>query len=160
MQETQVQSLTREDPTCLGATKAVCYSCWTRALEPENHNYWGQVCSYWSPCSLEPVLGNKRSPHTMMREGPAFAPTREKPMQQQRPSTAKNEWINFFLIKRFALGQPEGWAWEGGAREVQDGGDTWLIHVDIWQKPSQYCNYPPIKINKLKKNKNSNNKKE
>jgi len=20
----------------------------------------------------------------------------------------------------------------------------WLIHADVWQKPSQYCNYPPI----------------
>ena len=26
----------------------------------------------------------------------------------------------------------------------------WPIYVDIWQKPSQYCNYPPIKINLLK----------
>ena len=26
----------------------------------------------------------------------------------------------------------------------------WPIHVDIWQKPSQYCNYPPININKFK----------
>ena len=24
----------------------------------------------------------------------------------------------------------------------------WLIHVDVWQNPSQYYNYPPIKINK------------
>ena len=23
----------------------------------------------------------------------------------------------------------------------------WQIHTDVWQKPSQYCNYPPIKIN-------------
>ena len=23
----------------------------------------------------------------------------------------------------------------------------WLIHVDVWQNPSQYYNYPPIKIN-------------
>ena len=28
----------------------------------------------------------------------------------------------------------------------------WSIHIDICQKPSQYCNYPPIEINKLKKN--------
>ena len=26
----------------------------------------------------------------------------------------------------------------------------WLIHVDAWQKPSQYCNYPPIKKKKKK----------
>ena len=27
----------------------------------------------------------------------------------------------------------------------------WLMHVDVWQKPIQYCNYPSLKINKLKK---------
>ena len=26
----------------------------------------------------------------------------------------------------------------------------WLIHVSVWQKPSQYCNYPLIKNKKLK----------
>ena len=26
----------------------------------------------------------------------------------------------------------------------------WLIHVDVWRKTTQYCNYPPIK-NKIKK---------
>ena len=25
----------------------------------------------------------------------------------------------------------------------------WLIHVDVWQKPTQYCNYPPIRNNVL-----------
>ena len=37
---------------------------------------------------------------------------------------------------------PEGWGWEGDGREVQDGEtqvQPWLIHVDIRQKPSQYC---------------------
>ena len=29
----------------------------------------------------------------------------------------------------------------------------WLIHVNVEQKPLQYCNYPPIKINKLIKKK-------
>ena len=36
---------------------------------------------------------------------------------------------------------PEGWDGEGVVG-VQDGGThvhLWLIHVDIWQKPSQYC---------------------
>ena len=49
---------------------------------------------------------------------------------------------------------PEGWGGEGGRRRVQDGGTSvhpWLIHVDVWQKPSQYCNYPPIKIINFKK---------
>ena len=25
----------------------------------------------------------------------------------------------------------------------------WLIHIDVWQKSTQYCNYPSIK-NKLR----------
>ena len=36
---------------------------------------------------------------------------------------------------------PEGWDREGGGRGVQVGGTQlhpWLIHVDVWQKPSQY----------------------
>ena len=28
----------------------------------------------------------------------------------------------------------------------------WLIHVDVWQKSTQYCNYPSIK-NKLRRKK-------
>ena len=28
----------------------------------------------------------------------------------------------------------------------------WLIHVDVWQKPSQYCNYLPIKNKYIHKN--------
>ena len=42
MQGTQVRSLVQEDPICCGTTK--------------HHNYW-------SPCTLEPVLCNKRSHH-------------------------------------------------------------------------------------------------
>ena len=35
-----------------------------------------------------------------------------------------------------------GWDGVGGGREVQEGGThvyLWLIHVDGWQKPTQYC---------------------
>ena len=38
--------------------------------------------------------------------------------------------------------KPEGWGGEGGGRGVQDGGThahSRLIHVNVWQKPSQYC---------------------
>ena len=37
---------------------------------------------------------------------------------------------------------PEGLDGEGGGREVQDGEThvhPWLIHVNVWQKPPQYC---------------------
>ena len=40
MQGTRVRALVQEDPTCRGATKPVCHSCWACALEHTSHNYW------------------------------------------------------------------------------------------------------------------------
>ena len=37
---------------------------------------------------------------------------------------------------------PEGWSGERVWGAIQDAGThihPWLIHVDVWQKPSQYC---------------------
>ena len=37
--------------------------------------------------------------------------------------------------------KPEGWGGEGGGKGVQVKGThvhLWLIHADVWQKPSQY----------------------
>ena len=56
--------------------------------------------------------------------------------------------------------EPEKWDGEGGRTEGQDGGThvhPWLTHVNVWQKPPQYCKgfgkeeLPPIKINKILK---------
>jgi len=44
---------------------------------------------------------------------------------------------------------PEGKVGRQVGGSVQDEGTRaylWLIHADVWQKPSWYCNYPPIKI--------------
>ena len=52
---------------------------------------------------------------------------------------------------------PEGWDWEGGGRGGLGWGthvNPWLIHVNIWQKPLQYCkviSLQLIKINGKKK---------
>ena len=46
---------------------------------------------------------------------------------------------------------PEGWGGGGGEGFRMEGGThvyLWLIYVDVWQKPSQYCNHPPVKTNK------------
>ena len=64
-----------------------------------------------------------------------------------------------------ALGRPRGMGW-GGRREGGSGWgahvNPWLIHVNVWQKPLQYCkviSLQLIKINekrkKLKKKKSS-----
>ena len=46
---------------------------------------------------------------------------------------------------------PEGWSGEGGGTELQDGGTPvhpWLIHLDVWQKPPQYCKVIILQLNK------------
>ena len=43
MQETRVWPVTREDPTCLGATKPVRHNYSACALESLSHNYWAHV---------------------------------------------------------------------------------------------------------------------
>ena len=50
---------------------------------------------------------------------------------------------------------PEGWDGQGGGKWVQDGGThvhSWLIHVNVWQKPLQYCKVISLQL-KLKKKK-------
>ena len=47
-----------------------------------------------------------------------------------------------------------------GGREVHEGGASvclWLIHIDVWQKPTQYCKtiILKLKMNSLKKRKKS-----
>ena len=61
------------------------------------------------------------------------------------------------VLRAGALGRPRGMAW-GGRREGESGWGThvnpWLIHVNVWQKPLQYCKViglQLIKINGKKK---------
>ena len=47
---------------------------------------------------------------------------------------------------------PEGWNGEGRWEEFQDGRThvyLWLIHVNVWQKPPQYCKVISLQLNQL-----------
>ena len=62
-----------------------------------------------------------------------------------------SQWEFAVWFKELKLGfcdNLEGWDGVGGGRE-----GTYvylrLMHIDVWQKPTQYCNYPSIK-NKFK----------
>ena len=46
----------------------------------------------------------------------------------------------------------EGWDWEGGSGEGTHV-HPWLIHVNVWQKPPQYCKVigHQLKFLKIKK---------
>ena len=69
------------------------------------------------------------------------------------------------VLRAGALGTPRGMRW-GGRREEGSGWGThvnpWLIHVNVWQKPLQYCkviNLQLIKINEKKSIMEKNRKK-
>lgn len=34
-----------------------------------------------------------------------------------------------------------------GVQREETRGCLWPIHTDVWRRPSQYCNYPSVKIN-------------
>ena len=57
------------------------------------------------------------------------------------------------VLRAGALGRPRGMGWGGR----QEGGlgwgarvDPWLIHVNVWQKPLQYCKVISLQLIKIK----------
>ena len=50
---------------------------------------------------------------------------------------------------------PDGWDGQGGGKRVQGGEhivNPWLIHINVWQNPLQYCKVISLQL-KLKKKK-------
>ena len=65
-----------------------------------------------------------------------------------------------------ALGRPRGIGWRGRWEGGSGWGwgthvNPWLIHVDVWQKPLQYCKVISLQLIKIngKKKKNTTKKK-
>ena len=83
MQGTRVWALTREDPTCCGATKPVRHNYWACTLDPASHNYWAHVLQLLSLCSRahEPQLLSPRATTTEAHTPRDCAPQQEKPPQ-------------------------------------------------------------------------------
>ena len=56
------------------------------------------------------------------------------------------------VLRDGALGRPRGMGW-GGRREGGAGWGThvnpWLIHVNVWQKPLQYCKVISLQLIKI-----------
>ena len=98
MQETWDQSLTQEDPTCHGPTKAMhppqllipCAKAW----EPQLLAHMPQLPKPVHPRARDPQQEkppSMRSPCNATQEQALLAETREEPVQQQRPSTARSK---------------------------------------------------------------------
>ena len=90
VQETWVQSMVQEDPTCFGATK------------PVSHNYWSP--RLWSPCPTTKEVTAMRSPWTT-RKSSSFLPQLEKAsVQQQRHSAVKSKLKKKKRVRTLAWG--------------------------------------------------------
>ena len=91
MLATQIWYPVWENPTCHGAAQPTRHNYWACALELEPND--------WGPSAPEPVLltrkANSENPVHGTTEWPLLATTREKPTQQQKPSTMTN---NLFLM--------------------------------------------------------------
>ena len=61
-------------------------------------------------------------------------------------------WMHEMVLRAGALGRLRGMGW-GGRQEGGSGWGThvnpWLIHVNVWQKPLQYCKVISIQRIKL-----------
>ena len=98
MQETWVQSLIQEYPTCHRATKSVGHNYWACALEPRSHNYCAHVPPLPKPkCPTAPAPQQERTAHweahTPQQSSPRSQQLEKKPAQQQRASTARNNYL-------------------------------------------------------------------
>ena len=67
------------------------------------------------------------------------------------------------VLRSGVLGRPRGIGWRGRGEGGSGGGihvTPWLIHVNVWQKPLQYCkvfSLQLIKEGKMKKKKKERN---
>ena len=64
------------------------------------------------------------------------------------------------VLRAGALGRPRGMVW-GGRQEGGSGWGThvnpWLIHINVWQKPLQYCKVISLQLIKNKGKKKIDN---
>ena len=103
MQETQVQSLVREDPTCCIATEPMHHSYWACALEPGNCNYWAYMPQLLKPiclraCAVRPEKPPQREACTPQPEGsPCLQQLVKTPCSSKDPAQPR---INKIILKR------------------------------------------------------------
>ena len=66
------------------------------------------------------------------------------------------------VLRAGALGRPRGMRW-GGRWEGGSGRGThvnpWLIHVNVWQKPLQYCKVIRLQLIKINEKKDCKKRK-
>ena len=138
MQETQVRSLAWEDP-----------------LEKEMAIH-SSILAWKVPWMEEP---GKLEPMGSQRVGHDWATSLSFFLSFMYITTGKIDGQRKFdswsrVPKVGALGQPRGTGWGGRWHRFSMGGThvyPWLIHVDVWQKPSQYCKVIILQVKEINK---------
>ena len=88
-EETQVQSLIQEDPTCCRAAKPMHHDYWAFTLGPGSHSYWARVLQPLKLTLLEAALHSKGShrdekPLHCSEEQPLLIATGETPYKASK----------------------------------------------------------------------------
>ena len=96
MQETRVQSLVREDPTCPGGTKPMAHNYWACAGESASHNYWAHGPQLLKLSCLESMPHSTRSHHRETpthrnKSSPGSPQLGKAPTQQGEPCASINK---------------------------------------------------------------------
>ena len=109
MQETQVQSLVQEDPTCQGATKYAHHNYWAYGLQSRSCDYWiHHIPQLLKPMHPRVCAQQQEKPpwwgaHTPQLEGIPISPELEKsPHSNEDPGWSKIK-INKCKLQKIAL---------------------------------------------------------
>ena len=107
MQGTQVRFLVQEDPTCHGAAKPVCHSCWAGTLELCATATGPVCCNYWSPHTWSPGSATRegttvRSPGLQLEKAWVQQWSLNKAKNNNQIKSLKNKiyWKNFTVTWR------------------------------------------------------------
>ena len=129
MQETPVQFLIQEDPTCCGATKLGCHSYWACARESRGPSYWAMCHNYRSLCPATREAPAMRSLLTATKEEPsltiihayfkAILIKMESGSQKGAPSGLKDCRSQPEEERRPLLARQELSQWETGSAQVK-----------------------------------------
>ena len=89
--------------TCHGAPKPMCHRYSACALECRSHHDWVHIATTTEPTNYNTKTHMPQIPCSITREATTIrslcTTTREKPMQQWKPSIVKNKYIKLFLKK-------------------------------------------------------------
>ena len=165
-QETRVQSLSWEDPTCGRAMKPVDHSYWAFALEPGATTTEATCRDHGSPRGLEPVLRSERGRHhgrpacRSQRGAPALR-SESKPEQQRRPRRPKDKQIHTSIFLKAGHEAGDSFihsCWPGNRQPLAWQRLSRLVHLkgDSTERDLEFVCYQLIEPEYLKINNKPN----